>query len=91
LKTRYKIGKFDHALAVGNGDTLRLTVTDDKGVRQTVSEDITITMTVTHWVMLYIPGVGFGGLFGGPELGEKMSEIFVNPELVDIGETLIGE
>jgi hypothetical protein len=81
--TRYKIGQFKQPVTVCPGDTLNLTLTDKDGTKQRVSEDIKVSMTVTHWVMFYVAGVGFGGMFGGPNIGSKMSEIFVEPELVE--------
>ena len=81
MKTRYKIGRFSEPISVLPGDQLNLTITDG-GQKQKVSEEITIAMTITHWVMFYVPGVGFGGMFGGPDIGSKISEIFVEPELV---------
>ncbi len=90
MKTRYKTGKFNRSVSVCPGDTLNLTLTE-KGMRkQRVSEEITISMTITHWVMFYVPGVGFGGLFGGPDIGAKMSEIFVEPVLIGDDEILIS-
>jgi hypothetical protein len=94
LKTRYKVGKFNHPVSVCPGDTLHLILTEHDGYgneyKQKVSEDINVSMTVTHWVMFYVAGVGFGGMFGGPDIGSKMSEIFVEPELVDANEILIA-
>jgi hypothetical protein len=90
MKTRYKTGKFTQDIEVSDGDTLNLIITEPNGAKQRVSEDIMIPMTITHWVMFYVPGVGFGGMFGGPDLGSKMSEIFVNPERVDDKEILIA-
>jgi hypothetical protein len=90
MKTRYKIGKFNQEITVCPGDAINLAVTEPNGQKQRVSEDIMVNMTVTHWVMFYVPGVGFGGMFGGPDLGSKMSEIFVNPERVDDKEILIA-
>ncbi len=89
MKTRYKIGEFNQPIEVRPGDELRLTVTNNDGTKQKVNEDIKISMTVTHWVMLYIPGVGFGGLFGTSDIGEKMSKIFAEPELVEPSDNLI--
>ena len=91
MKTRYKVGRFNHSVSVLPGDTLNLTLTEPNGCKQKVSEDITISMTVTHWVMFYVKGVGFGGMFGGPDIGLKMPEIFVNPERINDEDLLIGE
>jgi hypothetical protein len=82
MRTRYKIGEFSHSVTVLPGDELHVTITERDGTKQKVSEDINVAMTVTHWVMFYVAGVGFGGMFGGPDIGSKMSEIFVEPELV---------
>ncbi len=90
MKTRYKIGKFNQSITVYPGDTLNLTLNEPGGLKQRVSEEIAVEMTVTHWVMFYVPDIGFGGLFGGPNIGAKMSEIFVEPVLID-DETLIGK
>lgn len=90
MKTRYKIGKFDKEIAVQPGDELHLTVTESNGEKQKVSEDITIQMTITHWVMFYVPGIGFGGMFGGPDIESNISEIFLDPEYVSDGEMLIS-
>lgn len=96
MKTRYKIGELSGVVTVLPGDTLHLTLTENDafGVernKQRVTEEITISMTVTHWVMFYVPGVGFGGMFGGPDLGSKMAEVFVEPELVNKDELLFEE
>jgi hypothetical protein len=40
--------------------------------------------------MFHVPGVGFGGLLGGPDLVAKMSEIFVEPVLIYDDDILIG-
>ena len=90
MKTRYKTGKFNHAVSVCPGDTLNLTITEPGNRKQKVTEDIKISMTITHWVMFYVPGIGFGGMFGGPDIGSKMSEIFVNPELINDEDLLIA-
>ena len=89
MKTRYKIGRFSQTVLVCPGDTLNLTVTEPNGVKQKVTEEIKISMTVTHWVMFYIPGVGFGGLFGTEDIGSKINEIFINPERVNEEDMLI--
>jgi hypothetical protein len=90
MKTRYKTGRFNQTVTVCPGDTLNLTVREPGNRKQKVSENITIEMTITHWVMFYVPGVGFGGMFGGPDIATKMPEIFVNPELVNEEDMLIG-
>jgi len=90
MKTRYKVGRFTAPVSVLPGDTLNLTLTEPNGQKQKVSEDITFSMTVTHWVMFYVKGVGFGGMFGGPDIGSKMPEIFVNPERVNDEDILMG-
>ncbi len=89
MKTRYKIGRFSQPVTVNPGDILNLTITDG-GQKQKVSEDITISMTITHWVMFYVSGVGFGGMFGGPDIGAKMGEIFVESERINDEDQLIG-
>jgi len=89
MKTRYKTGKFTSPISICPGDQLHLTVTEHDGQKQKVSENINISMTVTHWVMFYVPGVGFGGMFGGPDINSKMSEIFVEPERIDDEDLLI--
>ena len=89
MKTRYKTGKFNQPVSVYPRDTLNLTITEPGNRKQRVTEEIKISMTVTHWVMFYIPGVGFGGLFGTEDIGSKMGEIFVNPEYINNDETLI--
>jgi hypothetical protein len=89
MKTRYKIGKFNQTINVHPGDLLNLTITEPNGRKQKVSEEITIAMTITHWVMFYVSGVGFGGIFGGPNIGEKMPEIFVDPVLIGEDEILM--
>ena len=90
MKTRYKIGKFSQPVTVCPGDTLNLTLTEKNLHKQKVTEEITISMTITHWVMFYVPDVGLGGLFGGPDIGAKMGEIFVEPVLIGDGEILIS-
>lgn len=92
MKTRYKIGEFDFPITVRPGDTIKLTLTEKEGAlvhKQTISEPITIPMEVTHWMMFYVEGVGFGGMFSGSDIGSKISEIFVEPELVDANDKLI--
>lgn len=90
MKVRYKIGKFSHSVYVRPGDQLNLLLTEPDGTKQKVSEDVNVSMTVTHWVMFYVPGIGFGGLFGTSDIGSKISEIFVEPELVSEPELLIA-
>jgi hypothetical protein len=94
LKIRYKIGKFSSPVSVCPGDKFNLILTEydahGNEYKQKVGEDIEVSMTVTHWVMFYVPGTGFGGIFGGPDIGSKMSEIFVEPELVNDDEILIA-
>ena len=90
MKTRYKTGKFTEPVTVLPGDTLNLTLTEKNEQKQRVTEEITIAMSVTHWVMFYVPGVGFGGMFGGPDIGSKMGEIFVKPVLIGEDEILIS-
>lgn len=89
MKVRYKIGEFTRSVSVCPGDKLIVSITEPDGSKQEVCEDITISMTTTHWVMFYIPGVGFGGIFGGRNIVDKMSEIFVDPELVLPDENLM--
>ena len=91
MKVRYKIGKFNHSVTVIPGDTLKLTLTDPNGTKQKVTEEINISMTVTHWIMFYVPEVGFGGMFGTSDIGSKVSEIFVEPERVNAEDNLIGD
>ena len=91
MKTRYKIGRFMYPVTVCPGDTLNVTLTELSGVKQKVTEEITIGMRVTHWVMFHVPGVGFGGMFGGPDLGSKMPEIFTDPERVAEEDNLFEE
>ena len=94
MKTRYKVGRFTAPVTVLPGDKLNLVLKEydafGNETKQTISEDINVTMTVTHWVMFYIKGVGFGGLFGGPDVGSQMPEIFVDPERVNDEDRLIG-
>ena len=90
MKTRYKTGKFSYPVTTCPGDTLNLILSEPNGQKQKVSEDITITMTITHWVMFYVAGVGFGGMFGGPDIGSKMCEIFVEPVLINDEDQLIS-
>lgn len=89
MKVRYKTGSFN-PVAVLPGDTLNLTLTKRDGQKQKVSENVNIAMTITHYVMFYVPGVGFGGMFGGPDIGSKMSEIFVEPERIGAEDLFIG-
>jgi len=95
MKTRYKIGKFRDSVSLLPGDTMKLTLTehDEDGIesQQRVSEEITVPMHVTHWVMFYVPGVGIGGMFGGPNIESKLPEIFVDPECVNNEAKLITE
>lgn len=90
MKTRYKIGKFSQEVKVQPGDIVNLTLTESNGEEQRVSETIMIQMTVTHWLMFYVPGIGFGGMFGGPDIEANISEIFLDPEYVSDGEMLIS-
>lgn len=93
MKTRYKIGKFNSPVVVYPGDQLNVTITDCDNSgnkhREKVSEEITISMEVTHWAMFYVAGIGFGGMFGGPDLSERINEIFVDPERIDESKSLI--
>lgn len=89
--TRYKTGKLDHAVNMLPGDQLNLTISENGGTKQRVSEEIKISKVVTHWVMFYVPGVGIGGIFGGPELPLNMDNIFVEAKLVNPNENLVGE
>jgi hypothetical protein len=91
MKTRYKIGKFDFPVTARPGDRINLILTEPNGQKQKVSEGIAVTMTITHWVMFYVPGVGLGGMFGGPDMGERMDEIFVEPQYIKDGEMLIAK
>ena len=91
MRTRYKTGRFKQPVTVYPGDTLNLTLNEPgRRIKQRVSKDITIAMTITHWVMFYVPGVGFGGMFGTEDIGSKMNEIFVEPELVSGADNLIA-
>ena len=89
MKTRYKTGRFNQPVTVCPGDTLNLTLNEPGRLKQRVSEDIAIAMTITHWVMFYVPGVGFGGMFGTEDIGSKMGEIFVEPERINDEDLLI--
>ena len=89
MKVRYKTGRFNQPVLVCPGDTLNLTLTEPDGTKQKVTEEIKISMTITHWVMFYIPGIGFGGMFGTKDMGSKMSEIFANPERINDEDQLI--
>ena len=88
--TRYKIGRFNFPVNIVPGDLINLILTESNGEKQRVTEVIDITMIVTHWVMFYVPGVGLGGMFGGPNMGERMDEIFVEPERIGDDEMLIA-
>lgn len=48
-----------------------------------------LNVTITDWAMFYVAGIGFGGMFGGPDLSERINEIFVDPERIDESKSLI--
>ncbi len=83
MKTRYKIGEFNYPITVCPGDLIKLTLTEKNGTKQKVTEDINVSMEITHWVMFYVTGVGLGGMFGTKDIGSKIDEIFVKPELIN--------
>ena len=53
MKTRYKVGRFTAPVTVLPGDKLNLVLTEydafGNETKQTISEDINVSMTVTHW------------------------------------------
>lgn len=90
---RYKVGKFDRSLIVTPGDTLCVSLKEcypdgTTTVEHKVEEQITVSQVVTHWVMFYAPDVGFGGIFGGSDIEERIGEVFIDPVKVEDGEAL---
>lgn len=93
MRTRYKIGELTEPIHALPGDTLNLTLTERESngevcYKHRFDEEITIEMTITHWIMFHVPGVGFGGMFGGDNLGSQVYDIFLDAELVDQDEPL---
>lgn len=91
--TRFKIGRFYNAMHVVPGDRLHVSLKEQFPDGSTmaehkVEEEITISQVVTHWAMFYAPGIGFGGMFGGEDLEERIGEVFVNPVKVESWEPL---
>lgn len=91
--TRYKVGRFNYAIQVLPGDVLHLSLKEcypdgTTMVEHKIEEDIIVAQTVTHWVMFYVPGVGFGGMFGGSDIEDRIGEVFVNPVKVEPSEPL---
>lgn len=89
---RYKIGKFDYPVYVAPGDLFKLTLTEHEpnGVKreQLVEEEITVTRTITTWIMFDAPGIGFGGMFGGDDLEDRIGEVFVDPVKIEREDSL---
>lgn len=93
MKVRFKTGKFDHTVAVCPGDEFHMSLKewtpDGLMMEHKVSEQIRVNMLITDWVMFYIPGVNsIGGIFGGPEIVERINEIFVETEQVPAAHSL---
>lgn len=92
--TRYRVGKFDRTFNVIPGDTLIIALQEccydgTLVVEHKIEEEITVAQVVSHWVMFYVPGVGFGGMFGGPDIEDRIDEVFVDPVKVEDGESLL--
>lgn len=91
---RYKVGKFDYPVYVSPGDTFKLTLTEHapNGVehKQLVQEEITAFRMITTWIMFDAPGIGFGGMFGGDDLEDRIGEVFVDPVKIDREQSLFG-
>lgn len=92
---RVRFGKFDRASVVYPGDIFRMNLSSEKEDRtfheQTVETTIQVTQTITDWCMIYIPGVGFGGLFGNEKLREKILSIYKDAYEVPVGEAVIKD
>ncbi|TXH59143.1 MAG: hypothetical protein E6Q97_00525 [Desulfurellales bacterium] len=92
---RVKFGKFFSAVSVYPGDIFNLKLSSEyikegqvETYTQTVSTPITVTQVVTDWVMFFIPGVGFGGMFGNSELRERILQMFPTAYEVPDGESV---
>lgn len=98
MKVRYKAGKFNQAVSVAPGDLFNCTLTEEalEGGRriakqQKVSERITKSFTISHWVMFWIPGCPtVGGMFGTEETLGNINNIFVDAVEVPPGESLMN-
>jgi len=92
MSVRYKIGKFDYEIIVIPGDRLCVSIRDEHSYKDVkVEEEITAMQKITHWVMFYAPEIGFGGMFGGPNIGDRVHEVFVNPVQVKLEDSLFKE
>ena len=94
--TRYKVGRFHHAINVVPGDTLNVSLKEcypdgTTMAEHKVEEKITVSQVVTYWVMFYVPGVGFGGMFCGEDIEERIGEVFVDPVKVEPHEPLFED
>jgi hypothetical protein len=78
------------------GDSLHLTLKENYSdgttcVEHKVEEIIRVSQIVSHWVVFYTPGVGFGGMFGGEDIEDRIGEVFVDPVKVEDNEPLFED
>lgn len=95
LQVRYKTGKFSHPVPVTPGDTFSCNLHEEvePGVMrtQTVTEEITKPMVISHWVTFYIPAVNsLGGIFGGEEVVARIGDVFKDAVEIPKTEPLMG-
>lgn len=92
---RVRFGKFSSPVTVYPKDTFNMKLSsemEDRSIHtQTISTEIQITQTITDWCMIYIPGVGFGGMFGNEKLRDKIFSIYKDAYEVPIGEAVIKD
>jgi hypothetical protein len=77
MATRYKIGKLPGAVYLSAGDRFNLTYTDKGSDKPAIlhTEDITRSMTCTHYAVLSTP-FSMGMLIGTAELENFLEESF---------------
>lgn len=99
MQVRYKYGTFSQPITVTPGDLLILSWTEEgidaqgkhSSRTEEVSEDITISAVLTHYIMFYVPGCPtIGGMFGTQETIDRIGEIFHEPYHVQDDEPLMG-
>ena len=94
MQVRYKCGKFTRPVTVTPGDTFNCSLNEempDGSIKtQTVTEEITTPMIITHWVHFYVPGSPcIGGIFGDEDTIKNIDKIFMDPVEVLAGEELM--
>lgn len=65
---------------------------EDRSIHiQTIRTEIQVIQTITDWCMIYIPGVGFGGMFGNEKLRDNILSIYKDAYEVPDGEAVIKD